>query len=110
VQLVQQLELVLVFHLQLLQLQFGSALEVQHRVRVRANYFPYPTAAGNAAPRRPQPAPGIQWPSFAAGMRCRGGPPGGAGGQVLPLLRAARLKNAAQCQRVQAHKNRRRCE
>jgi hypothetical protein len=39
---------------------------------VRADHFPYPTAAGNAAPRRPQTAPVTQWHSLAAGMRCRG--------------------------------------
>ena len=35
VQLVQQLELLLVFHLQLLQLPFGSALEVQQLLLVQ---------------------------------------------------------------------------
>jgi hypothetical protein len=49
-----------------------GCMTVPHRVRVRADHFSYPTAAGNAAPCRPQPVPGIQWPSFAAGMRCRG--------------------------------------
>ena len=39
---------------------------------VRADHFPYPTTAGNAAPRRPQTAPVTQWHSLAAGMRCRG--------------------------------------
>jgi hypothetical protein len=64
-----------------------------HRVLVRADHFLYPTAAGNAAPRRPQTAPATQWHSLAAGLwNALSG--GGAGGRVLPL-RAARLKNAA---------------
>jgi hypothetical protein len=63
-----------------------------HRVRVRADHFLYPTAAGNAAPRRPRTARTGNPVVFVRGWHAL--PGGGAGGQVLPL-RAARLKNAA---------------
>jgi hypothetical protein len=79
-----------------------------HRVLVRADHFSYPTAAGKqrrAAPPTARPGDPV---AFARGWNVL--PGGTAGGQVLPL-RAARLKKQrSACQRVQAHKKRRRCE
>jgi hypothetical protein len=91
-------------------LRAGRSRATQHRVLVRADHFSYPTAAGNAAPRRPQTAPVTQWYSLAAGMRCRGGARVAGSCHCHEAIACRSAEKRSAYQRVQAHKKCRRCE